>query len=173
MKQMEQVKLKRLDVINSRIRTAQNIGGLLAEWRLKNKKIVFTNGCFDILHLGHVDYLSKAADCGDVLIVGVNSDASTKMLNKGSNRPIQDQLSRSTIIASLHFVDAVVVFDEETPYELIKVIQPDVLVKGADYKVEQIAGHDIVLKRGGEVKLIEIVKGYSTTAIEARIKSAK
>lgn len=168
---MTPVLLKHLEVINSRIHSAQTILRSIGEWRLKGKKIVFTNGCFDILHLGHVDYLSKAADCGDVLIVGVNSDASTKILNKGSNRPIQDQHSRSTIIASLHFVDAVVVFDEETPYELIKLIQPDVLVKGADYKVEQIAGHDIVLKRGGEVKLVELVKGYSTSAIEARIKS--
>ena len=168
---MTPVLLKHLEVINSRIHSAQTILRSIGEWRLKGKKIVFTNGCFDILHLGHVDYLSKAADCGDVLIVGVNSDASTKMLNKGSNRPIQDQHSRSAIVASLHFVDAVVVFDEETPYELIKLIQPDVLVKGADYKVEQIAGHDIVLQRGGEVKLVELVKGYSTTSIEARIKS--
>ena len=160
------------EIIQSRILKKENITPFLVSSRIKNKKIVFTNGCFDILHLGHVDYLSKAADCGDVLIVGVNSDSSVKRLSKGPSRPIQDEHSRASIIASLHFVDVVVVFDEETPYELIKFIQPDVLVKGADYKVEQIAGHDIVLQRGGEVKLIELVKGYSTSAIEGKIKGS-
>lgn len=162
--------MQKLEVIKNRILNRESLGPALAHYRLKSKKIVFTNGCFDLLHLGHIDYLSKAADCGDVLIVGVNSDSSVKLLNKGANRPIQDQTSRATIIAALHFVDIVCVFDEETPYELIKLIQPDVLVKGADYKVEQVAGHDIVLARGGEVKLIELVKGYSTSAIEGKIK---
>lgn len=164
--------MQKLEVIKNRIVPRESLGPTLAHYRLKSKKIVFTNGCFDLLHLGHIDYLSKAADCGDVLIVGVNSDSSVKMLNKGANRPIQDQTSRATIIAALHFVDIVCVFDEQTPYELIKLIQPDVLVKGADYKVEQVAGHDIVLARGGEVKLIELVKGYSTSAIERKIKDA-
>lgn len=162
--------MQKLEVIKNRILTRESLGPALAHYRLKSKKIVFTNGCFDLLHLGHIDYLSKAADCGDVLIVGVNSDSSVKLLNKGANRPIQDQTSRATIIAALHFVDIVCVFDEETPYELIKLIQPDVLVKGADYKVEQVAGYDIVLVRGGEVKLIELVKGYSTSGIERKIK---
>jgi len=164
--------MQKLDVIKSRIVNGEILSQLLHQLRLKSQKIVFTNGCFDILHLGHVDYLSKAADCGDVLIVGVNSDASVKRLGKGDSRPIQDEHSRSTIIASLHFVDFVVVFDEDTPYELIKFIQPDVLVKGADYTVEQVAGHEIVLARGGEVKLIELVKGYSTSSIEKKIKSS-
>lgn len=162
--------MQKLEVIKNRIVARDAIARIVAQHRVKSRKIVFTNGCFDILHLGHIDYLSKAADCGDVLIVGVNSDASVKLLNKGANRPIQDTNSRSTIIASLHFVDLVCVFDEETPYELIKLIQPDVLVKGADYKVEQVAGHDIVLARGGEVKLIELVQGYSTSGIERKIK---
>ena len=160
-----------LDTLKSKIYTKETIVKEINMWRLKNNKIVFTNGCFDILHLGHIDYLSKAADLGNMLIVGVNSDNSVKRLGKGNNRPIQDEISRSMIIAALHAVAAVVIFDEDTPYELIKLIQPDVLVKGADYKVEQIAGHDIVLARGGEVKLIDYLEGYSTSAIEKKMKS--
>jgi rfaE bifunctional protein nucleotidyltransferase chain/domain len=160
-----------LDHVKAKIQTRESISFILNSKRFFNKKVVFTNGVFDLMHLGHVDYLSKAKDCGTVLIVGMNSDASVKMLNKGDARPLQDQTSRSMVLASLHFVDYVVIFDEETPYELIKALQPDVLVKGADYKVEQIAGHDIVLARGGEVKLIELVEGYSTTSIENKIKS--
>lgn len=160
-----------IDVIHSKIFTRESFRHQLANLRYFKKKIVFTNGCFDILHLGHVDYLAKASDCGDYFVVGLNSDASVKLLQKGPNRPLQDQVSRSNVIAALGFVDAVVLFDEETPYELIKYIQPDVLVKGADYKVEQIAGHDIVLAKGGEVKLIELVEGYSTSAIEKKIKA--
>lgn len=159
-----------LDHLKAKIQTKESISFVLNSLRFFNKKIVFTNGVFDLMHLGHVDYLSKAKDCGHTLIVGMNSDASVKMLNKGDARPLQDQTSRSIVLASLHFVDYVVIFDEETPYELIKALQPDVLVKGADYKVEQIAGHDIVLARGGEVKLIELVQGYSTTSIEKKIK---
>jgi D-glycero-beta-D-manno-heptose 1-phosphate adenylyltransferase len=153
-----------------KIHTRESISSVLAQLRFFKKKIVFTNGCFDILHLGHVDYLEKAATFGDYFILGLNSDASVKMQNKGDTRPLQDQQSRSRVMASLSFVDAVILFDEETPYELIKFLQPDVLVKGADYKVEQIAGHDIVLAKGGEVKLIELVNGYSTSAIEKKIK---
>lgn len=159
-----------LDHVKAKIHTKESISFILNAKRFFNKKIVFTNGVFDLMHLGHVDYLSKAKDCGAVLVVGLNSDASVKMLNKGDARPLQDQTSRSMVLASLRFVDFVVIFDEETPYELIKALQPDVLVKGADYKVEQIAGHDIVLAKGGEVKLIELVEGYSTTAIEKKIK---
>jgi rfaE bifunctional protein nucleotidyltransferase chain/domain len=162
--------MKRLDVIKGRIIKREEVVMVLEQLRLKSKKIVFTNGCFDILHLGHIDYLSKAADCGDVLVVGVNSDASVKLLKKGPNRPIQDENSRATIIASLHFVDMVLLFDEETPYQLIQLIEPDVLVKGADYKVEEIAGHDLMLARGAEVKLIELLDGYSTSGIERKIR---
>ncbi|MDP2424671.1 MAG: D-glycero-beta-D-manno-heptose 1-phosphate adenylyltransferase [Bacteroidales bacterium] len=134
----------------------------LAVWRKEEKKIVFTNGCFDILHLGHIDYLSRAADAGNVLIIGVNSDNSVRRL-KGSGRPINNQQARTTVLAALQFVDAVVIFDEDTPYELIKALQPDVLVKGKDYQVEEIAGHDIVLSRGGQVITIALTQGYSTT----------
>ncbi|HTL82354.1 MAG TPA: D-glycero-beta-D-manno-heptose 1-phosphate adenylyltransferase [Bacteroidia bacterium] len=162
-----------LEIVNAKIFTKESIRGKLGQLHFFGKKIVFTNGVFDLLHLGHIDYLAKASDCGDFFIVGVNSDASVKMLNKGNSRPLQDERSRSMIIASLQFVDAVILFEEETPYELIKYIQPDVLVKGADYKVEQIAGHDIVLAKGGEVKLIEIVQGYSTTNIEKKIRGEK
>ncbi len=159
-----------LDHVKSKIQTKETLRYFLNSQQFFGRKIVFTNGVFDLMHLGHADYLSKAKDCGHILVVGMNSDASVKMLNKGDSRPLQDQTSRSTVLASLQFVDYVVIFDDETPYELIKFLQPDVLVKGADYKVEQIAGHDIVLARGGEVKLIELVQGYSTTAIEKKIK---
>jgi D-glycero-beta-D-manno-heptose 1-phosphate adenylyltransferase len=158
-----------LEIINSKICTLDTIKHKLNVWRFKDQKIVFTNGCFDILHQGHIDYLSKASDLGNVLIVGLNSDSSTRNL-KGPNRPINDEYSRALIIASLHFVDAVVLFDEPTPYNLINFIQPDVLVKGADYTVEQIAGSDIVLAKGGKVITIELLPGFSTSAIEARIK---
>ncbi len=159
-----------LESVKKKIVTRETISFFMNHAHFFGKKVVFTNGVFDLMHLGHVDYLSKAKDCGAILVVGLNSDASVKMLNKGDSRPLQDQNSRSMVLAALHFVDYVVIFDEETPYELIKALQPDVLVKGADYKVEQIAGHDIVLAKGGEVKLIEIVEGYSTTAIEKKIK---
>ena len=160
-------------LIQQKIKSEKQLKLIVDDWKLSKKKIVFTNGVFDLLHLGHVDYLGKAKDNGDILIVGVNSDISAKRLGKGSNRPITDEKSRSTIIAALQFVDAVVLFDEDTPYELIKNIQPDVLVKGSDYKPEDIVGYDIVMKVGGTIKTIEFLSGYSTTAIENRIKESK
>lgn len=138
-------------------------------WRMFNQKIVFTNGCFDILHQGHVEYLSKAKDLGNKLIIGLNTDASVKRQNKSPERPINKEQSRAFILAALGIVDAVVLFDEDTPYDLIKAIQPDVLVKGADWKVEDIVGYDIVKARGGEVKAIEFTEGFSTTAIIKKI----
>ena len=144
----------------------------IISWRASGCKIVFTNGCFDILHLGHIDYLAQAADLGTKLIVALNTDASVSRI-KGPSRPITDQLSRSMVMASLEFVSAVTFFDEPTPYELIKMIQPDILVKGADYKAEDIVGFDIVTARGGSVETIPLVNGYSTTAIETRIRTAK
>src|ERR1035438_1687642 len=140
-----------LEIITKKIFSRETLLRQIAIWRMKDLKIVFTNGCFDILHHGHVDYLSKAADLGDVLIVGLNSDASVKKLNKGANRPIQDQDSRALILASLHHVTAVILFDEDTPADLIKNVKPDVLVKGGDWKPEQIAGYDSVKANGGEV----------------------
>ena len=140
-------------------------------WRFKEDKIVFTNGCFDLLHLGHIDYLAKAADLGTRLVIGLNSDASASGI-KGPSRPITDQQSRSAILAALFFVDAVILFDELTPANLIKAIMPNVLVKGADYEINQIVGADIVLARGGEVQTIEFLPGYSTSLIESKIKSS-
>lgn len=132
--------------------------------RFKQQKIVFTNGCFDILHLGHIEILSKAADQGDFLILGLNSDSSVKLL-KGENRPINKQEDRAVLLAALSFIDAVVIFNEETPEALIRKLNPDVLVKGGDYKPEQIAGADLVKAKGGEVVIIPFVEGYSTTGI--------
>jgi rfaE bifunctional protein nucleotidyltransferase chain/domain len=139
-------------------------------YRLKffSKKIVFTNGCFDILHRGHVDYLMKAAALGDCLIIGLNTDRSVKAI-KGNKRPVNDEQSRALLLASLRFVDAVIFFDEQTPENLIKEILPDVLVKGADYKAEEIAGYDTVIRNGGQVLTIDLLPGFSTTLIEQRI----
>lgn len=150
--------------------TPEALQAQLELWRNHSQKIVFTNGCFDILHLGHVDYLAKAADLGDKLIIGVNTDRSVSAL-KGEHRPIQNQNARLHILASLGFVDAVILFDEPTPYELIKLVQPDVLVKGSDYKPEEIVGYDIVSAKGGEIKTLDFIPGYSTSAIEAKIKA--
>ena len=133
----------------------------LAVWRFHEHKIVFTNGCFDILHLGHIDYLAKAAAEGSLMIIGLNSDESVKRI-KGENRPITDEKSRSMALAALGFVDGVVIFDEDTPKKLIKTVQPDVLVKGKDYDEKDIVGADIVRKKGGEVITKDIVEGYST-----------
>lgn len=164
--------MKYFDHIKSKILSEDNLNILINEWREKNQKIVFTNGCFDLLHLGHIDYLAKAKDLGDKLIIGVNTDDSVRRL-KGVYRPLQDENSRLHILAALEFVDAVILFNEDTPYELIKKIQPDVLVKGADYKIEDIVGYDIVTSRGGEVKTIEYLEGYSTTSIEQRILKSR
>jgi len=142
----------------------------LEKWKSNKEQVVFTNGCFDLLHRGHVDYLAKASDLGTKLIIGVNTDASVSKL-KGPNRPIQDEQSRLHILASLEFVDAVILFDEETPYDLIKFVQPDILVKGSDYKPEDIVGYDIVTSNGGTVKTLDFIPGYSTSLIEKKIKS--
>jgi len=162
--------MENLKIIWKKILNPDDLQRALALWRFKGRKIVFTNGCFDLLHLGHIDYLSKAKDLGDVLIVGVNTDNSVKMLEKGDSRPITDENSRAVIMASLQFVDAVVLFDEETPYNLIKTVQPDVLVKGSDYRIEDVVGYDIVKNNGGKVISIDLLPGYSTTAIEQKIK---
>jgi rfaE bifunctional protein nucleotidyltransferase chain/domain len=162
--------MTKLEIIKGKIFQANELSANLNIWRLLEKKIVFTNGCFDLLHLGHIDYLSKAADMADKLIIGLNSDASTAAL-KGPSRPIIDQYSRSIMLASFSFVDAVIIFDDPTPIQLIEWIKPDVLVKGADYSIDQIVGSDLVLQYGGDVKTIEYLAGYSTSAIEKKIKS--
>ena len=134
-------------------------------------KIVFTNGCFDIIHPGHVDYLSQARDLGDVLVLGLNTDNSVKRLNKAPNRPINNEQARATVLAAMACIDHIILFDEETPYELIKFLQPDILVKGDDYKVETIVGYDIVMARGGKVVTIPFLEGYSTTKLIQKILS--
>ncbi|HEY0669355.1 MAG TPA: D-glycero-beta-D-manno-heptose 1-phosphate adenylyltransferase [Sphingobacteriaceae bacterium] len=159
------------DLLKNKIVNPDHLKGLIESWKLQHKKIVFTNGCFDLLHLGHIDYLVKAADLGDKLVIGLNSDRSTRQL-KGDHRPINNEESRSAILAALFFVDAVVLFDEETPTNLIDLVKPDILVKGSDYKVNEIAGADIVTASGGEVRLIDYLPGYSTTAIEKKIKNS-
>lgn len=136
------------------------------EW--KDQKVVFTNGCFDILHLGHVDYLEKAASKGNKLIVALNTDASVSKL-KGPTRPINNEIARARIMAALSFVDAVVFFSEDTPLSLIKRLKPNVLVKGSDYTISNIVGADIVMENGGKVETIELVDGYSTTNIINKI----
>ena len=141
----------------------------LKTWREKNKKIVFTNGCFDIIHPGHIDYLSQARDLGDILVLGLNTDQSVRRLNKGSNRPINDERTRAYVLAGLASVDLIVFFDEETPYNLIKLLQPNVLVKGNDYEVEKIIGFDILKENGGEVITIPFLEGYSTSSLIKKI----
>jgi rfaE bifunctional protein nucleotidyltransferase chain/domain len=164
--------MKKLEVIQNKIFTdTAKIKHILAIWRFKGYKIVFTNGCFDILHLGHLDYLAKAAAKGDKLIVGLNTDSSVTRL-KGPDRPITDQHSRAMILASISFVSMVVLFDEETPYKLITKVQPDILIKGADYNPVDIVGYNIVMAKGGKVETIEFLPGYSTSAIEAKIRNS-
>ncbi|HNX21201.1 MAG TPA: D-glycero-beta-D-manno-heptose 1-phosphate adenylyltransferase [Bacteroidales bacterium] len=131
---------------------------------LKGKKIVFTNGCFDILHLGHVQYLAQAKELGDLLVIGLNSDLSVKRL-KGETRPVNPEHARALVLAALQFVDFVILFEEDTPFELIQQIIPDVLVKGGDYNKDQIVGADIVTSNGGEVVVLDFVDGFSTTQI--------
>ena len=140
----------------------------LARQRFLGQKIVFTNGCFDILHRGHVEYLAKASSFGHFLLVGLNTDASVRRI-KGASRPVNDQDSRALILAALSFVSAVCLFDEDTPYELICSIKPDFLVKGADYKPSEIVGSDLVLAGGGEVVTIPLTAGFSSTSILSKI----
>ena len=161
--------MKTLTTIKNKLLSREDLETKLSEWRSLKKNIVFTNGCFDILHRGHVEYLAQASDLGDKLIVGLNTDASVKRL-KGESRPVNDEQSRALLLSALQFVDAVVLFGEDTPYELIKQVQPDVLVKGNDYRVEEIVGYDIVTAKGGKVLTINLVEGFSTTNIIKRMK---
>jgi len=162
--------MESINRIRANIIERENLESLITYWQLKSYKVVFTNGCFDLLHKGHIEYLADAADKGDVLIVGINSDKSVKRI-KGDDRPIQDETSRILTLASLKMVTAVVPFDEDTPYELIREIRPDVLVKGSDYSEEEIVGADIVKEHGGEIATIDLTEGYSTSKIIEKIKS--
>ena len=159
-----------LQIIKSKIQTWDQIGKTVGEWKAEGQKVVFTNGCFDILHYGHIHYLSQARSLGDKLVIGLNSIGSVKRL-KGDNRPINDDNTRLYLLAALQFVDGVVIFEEDTPLNLIQIVNPDILVKGGDYTIENIVGAEEVLKNGGEVKSLAFVEGYSTTAIENKLKS--
>lgn len=139
-------------------------------WRMKGDRIVFTNGCFDILHRGHVEYLREAAALGDRLVIGLNSDASVRRQGKGAARPYNDQDSRALVLAAMRLVDAVVIFDEDTPLELIQAIGPDVLVKGGDWTEDRIVGAELVRANGGEVHSLKLVEGFSTTSLVERIR---
>ncbi|MHA4896115.1 D-glycero-beta-D-manno-heptose 1-phosphate adenylyltransferase [Pedobacter sp. PWIIR3] len=154
-----------------KILSNQDLELVKKRWEDEGKKVVFTNGCFDIIHPGHLSYLSEAASYGDVLIVGLNTDRSVKEL-KGENRPINDEFSRAQLLASMFFIDAVVLFDEGTPAELIRIVEPDVLVKGGDYTIETIVGAKQVLEKGGEVKVLGFLPGYSSTSIIEKIRKS-
>jgi len=155
--------MKNFNTIQKKIHTRASIQIQVQTWRTAGKTITFTNGYFDLLHYGHIHYLAEAADLADCLVVGVNSDA-------GQHRPIKDEKNRAHILAALACVDAVILFEEDTPYNLIDLVQPDFLVKGGDWQPQQIVGSDIVLARGGEVLSLPFIEGYSTTNLEQKIK---
>ncbi len=151
-----------------KIKSFEEITYISETLKTQGKKIVFTNGCFDIIHAGHVNYLKKAKELGDILIVGLNSDSSIKQI-KGEKRPINNQFDRAFVLSAFYFVDYVVIFEQETPYELIKRVLPHILVKGADWKNKFVVGSDIVVQNGGSVVLIDYIQGKSTTSIIEKI----
>ncbi|MBV8390714.1 MAG: D-glycero-beta-D-manno-heptose 1-phosphate adenylyltransferase [Mucilaginibacter sp.] len=153
----------------SKISDLQSLKASIAQWQSEGKKVVFTNGVFDLLHIGHITYMAKAAELGDKLVIGLNSDSSVKRI-KGKDRPVNDQNSRAALLAALFFVDAIVVFEEDTPINVITTLMPDILVKGADYSIENIIGAKEVIANGGEVKTIDFVEGYSSTSIIKKIR---
>jgi D-beta-D-heptose 7-phosphate kinase/D-beta-D-heptose 1-phosphate adenosyltransferase len=164
--------MKKADIIPYKVFDLPRLQQAIMRWRFLGKSVSFTNGCFDLLHKGHIASLSQAASEGDILIVGVNSDASTKRL-KGNDRPINDEESRALLLASLAIVDGVIIFEEDTPLNLIKAILPDVIVKGGDYTLEQIEGAKEVIANGGRVVINPIVQGFSSTRIVEQIKGTK
>lgn len=157
--------------MNQKVLTSTQLTPILDQARALNKRIVFTNGCFDLMHVGHTRYLQAAKQLGDLLVVGVNSDDSVRSLSKAPDRPIVKEAQRAEVLAALGCVDYVVIFKEADPFNLIKVLQPDVLVKGGDWPIDRIVGRDVVERRGGIVKTIPLVPGISTTAIIQRIRS--
>lgn len=159
--------------LKNKIVNKQQLSERLNQWKADKQTIVFTNGCFDILHRGHVEYLNHARDLGNKLVLGLNTDNSVKRLGKSPERPINTEDTRAIILAGLECVDAIILFDEDTPLELIKFVQPDVLVKGNDYKAEAIVGYEEVTNRGGKVITIQLVEGFSTTKLIEKMKSDK
>ena len=160
--------MKNIDRIQSKIMSRSAVLRQAEQWHAAGKRIVFTNGCFDLMHKGHIDYLNRAADLGDKLVVALNTDASVSKL-KGPHRPIQEESSREWVMASLGCVAAVTLFDEETPLALIQKLRPDVLVKGGDYTIDTIVGAEEVIGNGGKVEVIPFLKGYSTSRLEDKI----
>jgi D-beta-D-heptose 7-phosphate kinase/D-beta-D-heptose 1-phosphate adenosyltransferase len=155
-----------------KVMTRDQLAPLLLTARAQGKRIVFTNGCFDLMHVGHTRYLQAAKDLGDLLVVGINSDESVRSLNKAPDRPIVSELQRAEVVAALGCIDYVILFNEPDPQGLIAALQPDVLVKGGDWAVERIVGREIVEARGGVVRTIPLVPGVSTTSLIERIRSA-
>src|ERR1700752_3926551 len=145
--------------LSQKLHSKDSLKEFLRACQIQQKKVVFTNGCFDILHRGHVEYLTQARDLGDVMVLGLNTDSSVKRLGKSPERPINNEETLAVILAALECIDAIILFDDDTPYDLIKFVQPDVLVKGDDYKPEDIVGYDIVTAKGGQVIMIPLVKG--------------
>ncbi|WP_316804513.1 D-glycero-beta-D-manno-heptose 1-phosphate adenylyltransferase [Pedobacter nototheniae] len=158
-----------LKVLEEKILNADNLKEKIDGWKNDHQKIVFTNGCFDLLHPGHIAYLNEAASLGDKLVVGLNTDESVKKI-KGESRPVNNEHSRAQLLAAMFFIDAIVLFNEDTPLQLIKKIEPDVLVKGGDYKIETIVGAAETLEKGGQVEVLSFLPGYSSTAIIEKIK---
>ena len=152
-----------------KITDVKSLRAKIAAWKNEGKKVVFTNGVFDLLHIGHISYLSKAAELGDKLIIGLNADSSVKRI-KGNDRPVNNEQNRAMLLAAFFFIDAIVIFKEDTPLNLITALMPDVLIKGADYAIENIVGGTEVLAAGGEVKTITFVEGYSSTSLINKIK---
>ena len=154
----------------NKIQDPERLKSQVTNWQKEGKKVVFTNGVFDLLHIGHITYMAKASELGDKLIIGLNADSSVKRI-KGEGRPVNDQNNRAALLAALFFVDAVVVFEDDTPLNLISELMPDILVKGADYSVENIVGAKEVIANGVEVKTINFVEGYSSTSIIEKIRN--
>ena len=161
---------KKLNKLKAKIFNIKDLSKIINEWRLNGDKIVFTNGCFDLIHLGHLEILARSADLGDKLIVAINSDMSIKKI-KGNSRPIIEEDSRAKQLAAIEFIDAVILFNEDTPYNLINILKPDVLTKGGDYKKNDIVGNQLINKEQGEVVIIPLTQGYSTTSILEKIKN--
>ena len=161
---------KKLNKLKAKIFNIKNLSQIINEWRLNGDKIVFTNGCFDLIHLGHLEILARSADLGDKLVVAINSDMSIKKI-KGNSRPIIEEDSRAKQLAAIEFIDAIILFNEDTPYNLINILKPDVLTKGGDYKKNDIVGNQLINKEQGEVVIIPLTQGYSTTSILEKIKN--
>ncbi len=163
--------MSHLNKINSKIFSIDDLKNQVNAWKQAGEEVVFTNGCFDIIHRGHIEVLAQTANLGDKLIIGLNSDSSIQKL-KGEDRPIIDEQARAILLASLEFVDAVIIFSEDTPLQLISALLPDVLAKGGDYEIDTIVGHEIVQQNGGKVKLVPFVDGFSSTTIIEKIKNS-